>query len=220
MSYPAPHLEIDTPKDFFSVNLPKLTSPASVKFVLGYHGTAEDFPLSLKDDFNEADIVLHEQIGWTQDGADAMDKTARGGEVGLYDDVEGINRRKSELLKDTQVRNGFWDVPFGHLSTPEFYQFFGGMHGLSTAEWYSKYVDMVLRRDKIALRTIGRTIDRLGDDIYSPRVLIIAGLSHVALANCYKANFKHTEIMAPYPNIEINNAAQLVISSLKSRLTS
>lgn len=175
--------------------------------------------MSLKDDFVESDIVLHEQIGWTQEGADAMDRVARGDDVAVHDDTKGINERKKELLKGTFVRNGFWDLPSGHLSTPEFSGFFGGLHNLSQDEWQSRFSEMVLRRDRLALRTIGKTIDRLGEDLSHPNILVIAGISHIALANCYKANFECTEVTTTYPNLEVNDEVSHTLQLINSHLT-
>lgn len=59
--------------------------------ILGSHGTAEDFPLTLRATFEESDIVLHEQIGWTQRGVDLMDRHAAGTDEPVFHDPFGIN---------------------------------------------------------------------------------------------------------------------------------
>lgn len=66
-------------------------------------------------------------------------------------------------------------------------QYFGS---LGTEPNWDTYFENVTKRDKLALRTMGRTLDNimLRSGIENPKVTIVAGLTHIVLANSVRLN--------------------------------
>lgn len=203
MSYESPHLQLQSDR-FEAYGLKAPTVPANITFVLGYHGSAEDFPLTLRDDHERADLALHEMVAWTPDYQDTLNDIAKGTYVSSASELP-INQRKIELIKNTSASQAVWDIPAANIAAPRYFRYhFQGEFANDLArldasrdagyDVMEKYFLMMEGRDKYGAKAITRSINKyVCKDEEPVNVLVIAGLSHVAMANAYQALSEQSE---------------------------
>jgi len=205
---------------------------ATVTFVLGYHGSADDFPVSLREDYAAADLVLHEYVAWTPDYPETLASAARG-EYHSPSFATELNKRKIELVQNTLARQAMWDIPAAHTTAPRLLQYhFGGEFNRGITRLpgahpenhsiLEKYFMMIEARDKCGLKAITREINATETDTDAPlNVLVVAGLSHVGMANAYallaekEQNRLEVTISATHEQVCIDGLSSYIIARLQ-----
>lgn len=214
----------------------KFTLPkrlANVTFLLGYHRSEYDFPLTLRSLHEESDLVLHEQIAWDDRYVATLGAIAAGDcDISLYE--HPINKRKADLIRETSAVQRSWDVPAAHLSAQEHLRYFGSevrqyTHGALedpdfSSKFFEKYFQMIHKRDKIGLRNIRREIDSLDTFKDVPKVLVVAGLSHVGMANAYRSMVEdighesEVKIETTFPDLPIDAMTGYIIDKYTNKV--
>jgi hypothetical protein len=195
MSYENTNLRFKSER-FDSYGLKVPSTPVNVNFVLGYHGCADDFPLTMRQDHEQAHLVLHEFLAWTPDYEDTLNNFAKGVQGADLVDTS-LNIRKKELIANTSAHQSLWDIPAANIAAPRYYQYH--VQGEFNADMVSlkrrpevardvmeRYFLMIEGRDKYGVKAISRNINTLAQNHEGEmNVLVIAGLAHVAMANAY-----------------------------------
>lgn len=194
------------------VRLPECGISAAT-FLLTYHNGANDLPLDLQSDFEGADIVFHERIGWRQSDIDDMNSVSRGN-TNISMVPSELNARITDLIVGSGSLQASWDVRAAHLSAPKYLKYFGSQVVFRDRTDFETYYEMVTGRDRLALRTLGRQIDRYverGLAPAHPKVLVLAGLSHLMLAGAYEATAPaETTIKTSYAGMSYDAATEYV----------
>jgi hypothetical protein len=181
------NLELSQITEDYRINMPE-NEFGSATFLLNYHHDSKDMPLELRPLFEQADIVFHEQVAWSPMYLNNLNRIAQA-DPRTSARTEIYQHRLTELIAGSRVLQACWDVPAGHLSAQKYLRAVETTRPPVKKEEFEAYYDISIGRDKLALRTIGRQIDKAVTERKipeSPRILVIAGLSHLLLANAFK----------------------------------
>lgn len=180
-------LELSRITEEYRIKLPTGGFEAATFLLLNHHDE-NDLPLDTRPLFEHADIVFHERVAWWKEDVDDLNSVAQGS-TNISMHPHPLNERITDLIKDTGAFQLIWDVPAGHLSAPHYIEYLRSVKPPVGEEAFRAYYQAAVGRDKLALRTVGTQIDRAvssGRVRERPRILLIAGLSHLLLANAYK----------------------------------
>lgn len=182
------NLELSQITEDYRINMPD-NEFGSATFLLNYHHDSNDMPLELRPLFEQADIVFHEQVAWSNTYLNNLNRIAVQPKQHTSVNTHAYHDRVAELIAGSKVLQACWDVPAGHLSAPKYLNGVLDTRAPVKETEFENYYELATGRDKLALRTIGKQIDKAVTERKipeSPRILVIAGLSHLLLANAFK----------------------------------
>ncbi len=227
MEVNAKDIMIDTPAIRELVPFVRTPENLDYTFLLGYHFQPDDFPLSLRRLYQEADAVLHERIAWTDVEVAGLNEVARG-DVNPIDpkfSKHPLTQRQLTLVHRTNAGQGMWDIPSSHTAATKYLGYFSTHTQRTDTASLQEFYNAVVGRDRMAVRTIGlRAVNafRMSRGIISPRkVLITAGISHIALANAIRLHVTESglgtaRIQLNKPTLTLDSESRFVLEKLRA----